>query len=66
MGEQRCCGGAPNLFKRIAKSVQEILVCRNDRAIQIELDDGLRAIQRIDLSLRIITSTTAEHFMCSN
>ena len=40
---------ADNFFQRIAKGVQKILICRDDRAIHIELNHGLRLADRCNL-----------------
>ncbi|WP_247332400.1 hypothetical protein [Bradyrhizobium sp. 21] len=54
---------ALDFIKPIAEGVEKILVGRDDRAVKLEFDHGLRAADCLNLSLCIEAGFTTEHFI---
>ncbi|MGE9008540.1 hypothetical protein ACO2JO_08150 [Leptospira interrogans] len=54
---------APDLGERVSEGLKKILIGLDDRAVEIEFDDGLRSADRIGLSQRILSELafTSEH-----
>jgi hypothetical protein len=53
LGDEHAVVLAADFLEGVAERAEEILIRRDDRTIEVELDDGLRLVQRIECGLRL-------------
>ena len=54
VGDENAVMLALDFLERVSDCAEEVGICRDDRSVHVELDDGLRLVERVELGLELV------------